>query len=182
MSERILVPLAQGFEEIEAITVIDVLRRAELDVTVAGLEPGIATGAHGIAVTPDTHLGALDLAQFTMIVLPGGQPGTNHLMHDERVLALVRRLHKDGGRTAAICAAPIVLHKAGILRGVAVTSFPSVRKDLVGADVHPEARVVRSGTILTSQGAGTAMEFALAIVADVCGGAKAAELARAMIV
>ena len=74
-SERILVPLAEGFEEIEAVTIVDVLRRAGLDVVVAGLEPGAVKGSHGIAVTPDAHLGALDLAAFTMVVLPGGQPG-----------------------------------------------------------------------------------------------------------
>jgi len=182
MTEHILVPLADGFEEIEAVTIIDVLRRAGLDVTVAGLAPGVATGAHGIPITPDTHLGALDLARFTMVVLPGGQPGTNHLKHDERILALVRRLHGEGRRTAAICAAPIVLHAAGILRGVAVTAFPSVRKELVGAQVKADARVVRSGSIITSQGAGTAMEFALALVAEVCGEAQAAELAHSMIV
>src|SRR5687768_9362574 len=103
MTEHILVPLAEGFEEIEAVTIIDVLRRAGLDVTVAGLKPGVVTGSHGIAITPDAHLGALDTARFTTIVLPGGQPGTRHLMSDERVLDLVRRLHAGGKRTAAIC-------------------------------------------------------------------------------
>lgn len=182
MKEHILVPLAEGFEEIEAVAIIDVLRRASLEVTVAGLAPGVVTGAHGIAIRPDTHLDALDLARITMIVLPGGQPGTNNLKRDERVLGLIRRLHGEGRRTAAICAAPTVLHAAGILRGVAVTSFPSVRQDLVGATVRADERVVRSGSIVTSQGAGTAIEFALALVADILGQATADELARSMIV
>lgn len=182
LKERILVPLAEGFEEIEAVTIIDVLRRAGLDVTVAGLRPGIVTGSHGIGVTPDADLGDLDTSTFTMIVLPGGQPGTKHLAADERVLALVRRLHEQGRRTAAICAAPLVLHAAGVLPGVPVTSHPSVRGMLTGADVRSEPRVLRSGPITTSQGAGTAMDFALALVADLCGEEKAAELRRAMIV
>jgi 4-methyl-5(b-hydroxyethyl)-thiazole monophosphate biosynthesis len=182
MTEQILVPLAEGFEEIEAVTIVDVLRRAGLDVTVAGLKPGVVTGSHGIPITPDAHLGALDTARFTTIVLPGGQPGTRHLMSDERVLDLVRRLHASGKRTAAICAAPAVLHAAGILRGVKVTSHPSVRKDLIDAVVTDSPRVVRSGSVMTSQGAGTALEFSLALVADLSGEAKASELARAMMV
>jgi len=180
-TERILVPLAEGFEEIEAVTIIDVLRRAGLDVTVAGLEPGPVTGSHGIPVTPDAHLGALDSGSFTMIVLPGGMPGTRRLAGDERVLALVRRLNAQGRRTAAICAAPLVLHAAGVLGGVPVTSHPSVHGELGGAIVRAEDRVVRSGAVTTSQGVGTALEFALALVADLCGGARAAELARAMV-
>ena len=179
--ERILVPLAEGFEEIEAVTIIDVLRRAGLDVTVAGLAPGPVRGAHGIPVVPDAALGESDLSAFTVLVCPGGQPGTRNLMADERVLALARRLHAEGRHTAAICAAPLVLHKAGILRGLAVTSHPSVRGELTGAFVQAEPRVLRSGSVLTSQGAGTALEFALELVADLVGPAKADELARAMI-
>jgi 4-methyl-5(b-hydroxyethyl)-thiazole monophosphate biosynthesis len=102
-------------------------------------------------------------------------------VQDERVLAVVRRLAAEGKRTAAICAAPLVLHAAGVLEGVQVTSHPSVRGKLPGAIVRDAPRVVRSGPILTSQGAGTAMEFALALVADLCGAAKAAELAAAMV-
>jgi 4-methyl-5(b-hydroxyethyl)-thiazole monophosphate biosynthesis len=181
-TERILVPLADGFEEIEAVTIIDVLRRAGLDVTVAGLGPGPITGSHGIAVTPDADLGALDTKAFTMIVLPGGMPGTRNLMADERVLSLVRRLSAQGQRTAAICAAPLVLHAAGVIAGVPVTSHPSVREKLTGAIVLAGPRVLRSGPVTTSQGAGTAMEFALSLVEDLCGEAKAAELARALIV
>jgi 4-methyl-5(b-hydroxyethyl)-thiazole monophosphate biosynthesis len=179
--ERILVPLADGFEEIEAVTVIDVLRRADLEVTVAGLKPGSVRGSHGIVLTPDAELGALDLNQFTMIVLPGGMPGTRNLMADERVLALVRRLHAEGKRTAAICAAPLVLHAAGVIRGVAVTSHPSVQKELAGALVKDSPRVLQTGTVITSQGAGTALEFALALVGDLLGSKRAEELGRSMI-
>jgi len=179
---RILVPLAEGFEEIEAVTIIDVLRRAGLDVTVAGLAPGAVRGSHGIPIVPDAELGALALDSFDVLVLPGGQPGTRNLAADERVLALVRRLHAQGKPTAAICAAPFVLHAAGILQGVPVTAHPSVHALLAGALVRPEPRVLRSGSILTSQGAGTALEFALELVAELAGREQAAELARAMIV
>src|SRR5262245_32924695 len=116
-----------------------------------------------------------------MVVLPGGTAGTRNLMRDERVLGLVRRLSAEGKRTAAICAAPLVLHAAGVLEGIAVTSHPSVRSKLTGAIVRDEPRVLRSGHVMTSQGAGTAMEFALALVAELRGAARAAELAAAMV-
>lgn len=179
---KILVPLAEGFEEIEAVTIIDVLRRAELDVTVAGLKGREVRGSHAIALVADAELGDLDFDSFDVLVLPGGMPGTRNLAADERILGLVRHLHERGKRTAAICAAPLVLHAAGVIRGIEVTSHPSVRKELVDAFVRTDARVVRSGAITTSQGAGTAMEFALALVNDLCGPDTATRLAQAMIV
>ena len=182
MPKRILVPLAEGFEEIEAVAIVDVLRRAGLEVTTASLRPGPVTGAHGIALAADAELGALEAGDFDALVLPGGMPGTTHLMEDERVLAAVRALHAAGRPTAAICAAPMVLAKAGVIGGVAVTSHPSVRTRLGDADVRSEPRVLRSGSVLTSQGPGTALEFALTLVSDLVGADKAAELSRAMLV
>lgn len=180
-AERILVPLAEGFEEIEAVAIVDVLRRGGLDVTTAGLEAGTVTGSHGIAVQPDAALGELDLERFTCVVLPGGMPGTLHLAADERVIALVRRLHGEGRTTAAICAAPLVLEKAGVLGKSPLTSHPSVRAELAGRALVAEPRVVSSGPIVTSQGPGTAIEFALALVERFAGGEKARELERAML-
>lgn len=180
--QRVLVPLAPGFEEIEAVTVIDVLRRAGLEIVVAGLARGTVRGSHDIELATDAALDDVKDESFALVVLPGGMPGTRNLAADERVLALVRARHARGERTAAICAAPLVLHAAGIVDGVAITSHPSVRKELVRAVVRDEPAVVRSGTITTSQGAGTALDFALALVADLCGTEKAAELARAMVV
>jgi 4-methyl-5(b-hydroxyethyl)-thiazole monophosphate biosynthesis len=182
MASRVLVPLAEGFEEIEAVTIVDVLRRADVEVVVAGLTAGVVRGAHGIEVTADTVLANVDGASFDVLVLPGGQPGSKHLAADERVLSLVRAICARGGTVAAICAAPTVLAQAGILGGVAVTSHPSVRGKLGDAQVLDEPRVVRSGKIVTSQGAGTAMEFALDLVAQLAGPARADELARAMVV
>jgi len=164
--DTILVPLAEGFEEIEAVTIIDVLRRAELDVTVAGLVPGPIRGAHGVTFETDCALDDVDAARVGMIVLPGGMPGTTNLMEDERVLAFVRDLHARGETTAAICAAPMVLAEAGVLDGVPATSHPSCLGKLGPAEVQPNTRVVRSGTILTSQGPGTALEFALELVSE----------------
>lgn len=181
-AERILVPLAEGFEEVEAVAIVDVLRRAGLDVTTAGLGEGEVTGSHGIALRPDAALGELELGRFTCVVLPGGMPGTRNLMADERVLALVRRLAREGRTTAAICAAPLVLRAAGVVGDRRITSHPSVRAELAPAAVVDAPRVVDSGPILTSQGPGTALEFALALVARFAGAEKAEELRRAMLV
>ena len=179
---KVLVPLAGGFEEIEAVTIIDVLRRAGLTVEVAGLASGPVTGAHGITLRPDCTLDQVDASALAMIVLPGGQPGTDNLKSDGRVLSLVRELEASGRGVAAICAAPLVLAAAGVLAGREATSYPGVRKELRGARVLDVPRVVRSDNVWTSQGPGTALEFSLALVSELCGEAKALELAGALLV
>jgi protein deglycase len=180
----VLVLLAEGFEEIEAVTIVDVLRRAGIDVTVASLGDGagLVTGSHGIAVAADAALGALDTERFGALVLPGGMPGTKHLENDARVIALVQRFAAAGRPLAAICAAPMVLARAGVLDGRQATSHPSVRAKLGGASVLGEPAVVTSDTIVTSQGAGTAMAFALELVRQWKGRDVAERLAEAMIV
>lgn len=184
MQHKILVPLATGFEEIEALTIVDVLRRADLDVTVAGIGQGLDTipGAHGIRVAPDAPLAALDLDEFDVVVLPGGMGGTLAMIEEERLLERLRSLAREGqGLTAAICAAPMVLVAAGVVDEVPITSHPSVRDRLGKAPVS-EARVVHSGRVITSQGPGTAMEFALALVGELAGNSRKTELAGAMVV
>ena len=179
---KILVPLAAGFEEIEAVTVIDVLRRADLEVTVAGLGELTVRGAQGVCVQADALLGDLDLSAFGAVCLPGGMDGTLAMMEDERLLGLIRDLHGRGSLVAAICAAPMVLVRAGIESGQRLTSHPGVRERLGAAEVCDQPRVVRSGALITSQGPGTSMEFALALVEEICGASKAEELATAMVV
>lgn len=181
-AHKIAVPLAEGFEEIEFVTIVDVLRRAGLDVTVIALEPGPVRGAHGIAMLADAEWARVDTSSFTALVLPGGQPGTSNLVADPRVLELARRLESQGRHVAAICAAPTVLHAAGILQGRRATAYPSVRGSLTGVAVVEDQAVVRDRMVTTSQGPGTALEFALDLVAQFAGEARAAELRRAMVV
>lgn len=177
----VLVPLAPGFEEIEAVTIIDVLRRADVVVRVAGLAGRSVTGAHGITLESDCLLDEVRAEELSMLVLPGGMPGTTNLASDARVLALARALASSGRTVAAICAAPLVLERAGLLAGREVTSYPSVRSQLVSARVLDRPVVVASGPILTSQGVGTALEFALALVAELVGPARARELGAALL-
>lgn len=179
--KRILVPLAEGFEEIEAVTIVDTLRRAGLAVTTAGLRSGNVQGAHGIAVAADTTIDKVDAADFDVIVLPGGMPGTTNLAEDERVLKLVRSMHAQKKYVTAICAAPTVLAKAGVISKVPVTCYPGFEGKLGDAQFQSGPRVVKSGRIVTSRGPGTALEFALALVEEFCGAAKARELAQGMI-
>ncbi|TAJ13234.1 MAG: DJ-1/PfpI family protein [Planctomycetota bacterium] len=188
MHKRVLVLLADGFEEIEAVAIVDTLRRADLEVVTAALraDPSrIVHGAHGIDLAADRELDACigpNAPPFAALVLPGGMPGTQHLGDDPRVLELIRAMHAAGKLIAAICAAPSVLAKAGVLEGVPATSFPGFQGKLAGAHVERERRVVVAGSIVTSQGPGTAIEFALELVHMLVGSARATELERAMIV
>jgi 4-methyl-5(b-hydroxyethyl)-thiazole monophosphate biosynthesis len=166
--KRVLVPLAEGFEELEAVTIIDVLRRAGIDVVVASLGDSPVAGSHGIRIAADTPLGALAEQQFDMIALPGGMPGAEHLKKDARVAELIHRLCGEGKPVAAICAAPMVLAAAGVLDGRRATSYPGFLKDAKQTTVVADAVVSDSG-IITSRGPGTALDFALALVAELAG-------------
>lgn len=162
---RVLVPLAGGFEEIEAITVVDLLRRAGIEVRTAALDGPQVTGSHGITVTADIALDAARADDYDMIVLPGGMPGADHLKRDARVISLLRRFAADGRYTAAICAAPGVLAHAGLLEGRTATSFPGFLStdSAPGIRLHTDP-VVIDGKVVTSRGPGTAMEFGLALI------------------
>ena len=178
--KRVLVPLATGFEEVEAITVIDILRRAGMTVIVAGdPEPdGTITGRNDIRVAPDCLLDDIathDPNNFDVVVLPGGLGGTERLQKDERVKRILEHLDDTNGITAAICAAPTVLAAFGLLHGRTVTSHPSVR-DRLGDVIYTDERVVVDGRLVTSQGPGTAMEFALALVEYLAGKEKMIEV------
>jgi len=173
---NVLVPLAPGFEEIEAITIVDVLRRAGLSVILAGIADPPITGGHGIKVVPDLAID--DVSGHDALVLPGGNPGYVNLENDQRVLKLIQETYDAGKYIGAICAAPHVLGKAGIMEGVTATCYPGI--EIAGAQ-RVEARVVRHGTIITSQGAGTAIDFALDLVDVLTSKENAEEVRRALL-
>ncbi len=178
---RVAVILAQGFEEVEAIAIIDVLRRAGIETVVAGLHDGPVSSARNVKVIPDTVIDTIKTDEFDMIVLPGGQPGSDNLNADPRVKELVRTFSKRGKLTGAICAAPYVLANAGVLAGKHATSYPSYRNRLGGA-LYEEKPVVVDGNVLTSRGAGTALDFGLAIVEKLISKEKALKIRDAMLI
>ncbi|MBR4896852.1 MAG: DJ-1/PfpI family protein [Clostridia bacterium] len=175
--------LADGFEEIEALTPVDVLRRAGLDVKTAavGGHGLVVRGSHGIPVTADmTAEDAAALGGIDMVILPGGMPGAKNLDTDPTVDAVLGRVHAEGGILAAICAAPMVLGHRGYLMGKRATCFPGFEGELAGAD-YTAGRVEEDGRIVTACGMGAATEFALALVRILKGGDAAEKLRSAIL-
>jgi 4-methyl-5(b-hydroxyethyl)-thiazole monophosphate biosynthesis len=178
MSKRVLCLIAEGFEEIETITPVDLLRRAGAEVVLAALADGIhCTGRCGIVLHADAKLADVDAGGFDLLLLPGG-PGVQVLRADGRAAQLARAFADKGGAVAAICAAPLVLHDAGLLEGRPYTAHDSTWDVLTAA--RGEERVVVDGALVTSRGAGTALEFSLALVGLLFGEAERDKVARAV--
>jgi 4-methyl-5(b-hydroxyethyl)-thiazole monophosphate biosynthesis len=161
----VLVPLAPGCEELEAVTVVDLLRRAGIGVVTAGLDDQPVTASRGMVLVPDMTLDDALGQDYDMVVLPGGLPGADHLDNDERLAGLLKQMAADGKYTAAICAAPKVLASAGLLNGKRATSYPGVMQsvNVPGMD-YVEQAVVTDDKVITSRGPGTAMDFALELI------------------
>lgn len=172
---HLVIFLADGFEEIEAITVIDLLRRAEIAVTTVALKKQEVTGAHGIVVTADTTIKHLP-ATFDGIILPGGGVGTKNLNESSLMITIVEESFRKGLLCAAICAAPTVFGKAGILQNIRATCYPGNEDRLTGAR-YIEAAVVRDKNVVTSRGVGTSIAFALEIITLLTSGATSCRVA-----
>ncbi len=161
----VLIPLAQGCEELEAVTLIDLLRRAGIEVVTAGLDEQPVKASRGTVLLPDTTLERALEQEFDMVALPGGLPGADHLDNDARLRQLLQKMRDQDKYTVAICAAPKVLASAGLLSGKSATSYPGVLDKLQPPGVNlVEAPVVRDGKVVTSRGPGTAMDFALELI------------------
>lgn len=163
--KKVLLMLANGFEEVEALSVVDYLRRTNIVCNTCSIvKEELVKGAHEIVVKADVILDEIiDIDNYDGIILPGGLPGSTNLRDDERVIDLVKEFNKNGKLVAAICAAPIVLEKAGIIDGKNVTSYPGLEGDLKGA-IYSEDLVVEDGNIITGRGPAVAVYFALKII------------------
>ncbi len=180
MMKRVLLLLAEGFEEIETLAPVDLLRRAGVEVVTASVAPGIhVTGRSGVTIHADAGLESVAAEGFDLLVIPGG-PGVKVLRADGRAAALARQFVEAGKTVGAICAAPMVLHDAGLLAGRRFTAHDSVWGEL--PDALGAEKVVEDGPLITSRGAGTAVDFGLALVARLCGQEAADEVARAILV
>lgn len=175
--KKVIVPLAQGFEEIEALTIVDILRRANVDVTMAALESLHVKGAHGIVVVADVLLKEMNANNFDMIALPGGLPGATNLAADPTTQALLKEFDAKGKMIAAICAAPYALKTAGVLKK-SYTCYPGFQAKIGAEGYSSEAKVIKDANVTTSQGPSTAMLFALSLVEQLCSKNVADALAK----
>ncbi len=175
--KKVALLLADGFEEVEAITPADFLRRAGVEVILAGVNGLSVTGAHDITIEADMTLDELP-DDLDGVVLPGGMPGAANIAESEEAVKLIKRVYNDSELVGAICAAPaVVLGGAGLLEGREFTCYPGFEAQVSGAR-HSEERVVRDSNLITSRGPGSAAEFALALVEYLAGKEKAKELKR----
>lgn len=172
---------ADGFEEIEGLTVVDLMRRAGAQVQMVSISNGLAVkGSHGIEIKADTFFEDVDFGQADLLVLPGGMPGTLHLGEHQGLTKLLAETAAQGKRVAAICAAPSVLGGLGLLKGKRAVCYPGFEDKLTGAQVGTE-EVVTDGNITTSRGLGTAIPFALELISLLFGQEKAEEIGASVI-
>jgi len=180
MSKKILVAIADGTEELEAVTIIDVLRRAKADVTVASVNSKQVTASRGVKLVADVLIADCANQVYDLIALPGGMPGAEHLRDSKELTELLKAQAKSGRYYAAICASPaVVLNHHGLLDNKKATCYPSLLSELGRIE---EAKVVVDGNCITSQGPGTALKFALKLVELLLGKEKSMEVAKAMLV
>ena len=178
---KVLVPLAEGVEEMEAVIVIDVLRRCGIEVVSASTGTTYeVTASRGVRLIADQLLTEVHPADFNALVIPGGAGGSRRLASDARVLELVRGFVQATKLVAAVCAGPTVLQAAGVLQNVRITCHPGVRDQFPGLQPSHD-RVVEDGLIITSQGPGTSMEFALAVARRLVGGKTANQVAEGLL-
>ncbi|MCR4990857.1 MAG: DJ-1/PfpI family protein [Lachnospiraceae bacterium] len=173
--------LAEGFEEVEALTTVDLLRRAEIDLKTVSISSGLTVkGAHNITVSADMLLSEADTGSSTMLILPGGNPGWKNLDACEELMNKVKEAADKGIYIASICAAPTIIGKRGLLEGKNACCYPGMEGALIGAKAN-EKEVNIDGKFITSRGVGTAIPFALAIIEELCGKEKADKIAESIV-
>lgn len=165
----IVVCFAEGTEEVEALTVVDLLRRAQLEVVIAGLSGNAISGSKGIRILPDCRIDEIDSSEVEMLVLPGGMPGTTNLLADKHVDRLLREVYLAGRPVAAICAAPLILGQKEYLIDKKAICYPGFEDQLLGAEIQTNAKVIVDGNVITSKGLGTAIDFSLALIEKIKG-------------
>jgi 4-methyl-5(b-hydroxyethyl)-thiazole monophosphate biosynthesis len=181
MRKNVLIPLAEGFEEIEAVTLVDILRRADVNVVTVSLHTSLhVKGAHAISVVADAFLSEQNPEYFDMIVLPGGLPGATNLAADATVQHWLQTFDAQGKEIAAICAAPYALYTAGVLKE-RFTCYPDFHSRILQKGYDATEKVVQSMNVTTSQGPSTAMDFALTLVEKLCSKRVVDELREALL-
>ena len=177
---KILVTISNGFEEIEAVSIIDICRRAGIEVVTAGVEDKVLIGAHSIKIEMDKRVDEVNSSDFDMIVLPGGLPNAFTLADNEKVQSLLKEFKEKDKNIGAICAAPYALHKAGVLNEN-FTCYPSFEQKIKLNGYHEDDAVVIDNKVITSRGPATAMIFALEIVTILCGEETSTEVKNGLL-
>ena len=178
---RVYIFLADGFEDIEGLTVVDLLRRADIPIqTVSIKDTREVTTSHGVSLLADSVFSETDFSDARMLVLPGGMPGTKYLGAYEPLTALLKDFYNKEGKIAAICAAPTVFAQLGFLKGRKATAYPSCMEGITDA-VASEDSVVIDGNVTTSRGLGTAIDFALSLIEQLESAQKAEEIAKSIV-
>ncbi len=181
MEKKIAAMLAEGFEEVEAIAVIDILRRARVQIDMIAVSKDIkVTSSHGIPIVADALIENTDFSQYDGIFLPGGLRGTNNLEACSELCSTILDFDREEKLLAAICAAPKIFGKLGVLKGRKAICYPGFENELTGAVVEAGAKAVKDGHIFTGRGMGTAIELGLKLVEEICGEEKARDLAAAI--
>lgn len=177
--KKVILFLAEGFEEVEALTVVDYLRRKNINVdTVSITEDNKVKGAHEIVVLADKIINDIkDIDDYDAVIIPGGLPGATNLRDNDKVIDVVKKVNENGKLISAICAGPIVLERAGVINGKNVTSYPGFEDDLKNG-IYIEKNVVRDGNIITARGPALAVDFAIEIIRYLLGEEKAEELKK----
>ena len=179
--KRAVILFAEGYETVEALLVVDLLRRGGVEVTMASItEDEFVRSSHGVNVEMDAVLGEVDVLDYDAIILPGGMPGTKYLEEYKPLTELLTDFYQNGGKVAAICAAPGIFERLGFLKGRNATSYPSVMEQLKSARTSLEPVVV-DGNVTTSRGLGTAIDFSLSLIGQLEGSAKAEEIAESVV-
>ncbi|MBT5230028.1 MAG: DJ-1/PfpI family protein [Methylococcales bacterium] len=181
--KKVLVPLAQGCEELEAVTIIDLLRRADISVTTAGLDEKPVTASRGVILLADKTLDQCTDELYDMVVLPGGLPGSDYLNDDPRIQKVLTNTINDGHYVAAICAAPKVLANAGLLNNKRATSYPGVLDEMAlpSTTLDSISPVIQDGLVITSRGPGTAMDFALKLIEVLAGKERRLDVEKGLV-
>lgn len=178
---KVYIFLADGFEDIEGLTVVDLMRRAGIEIVTVSIGDSCeVVTSHGVRMLTDVIFKETDFSDADMLVLPGGMPGTTHLGEYKLLTRLLTDFYNKGGKVAAICAAPSIFAKLGFLEGRRATSYPSVMEQLKGASLC-EDKVVVDGNVTTSRGMGTAIDFGLCLIAQLLGEEKAREIAASIV-
>ncbi len=180
--KKAVIFLANGFEDIEALATVDILRRGGVDVTIAGVTGEIVTSSHNLKVVADKLADDIKAADYDAVICPGGMPGATNLRDSDKVVSVIKEAYDAGKIVAAICAAPMVLEKAGVLQGKNFTMYPGMESHAPSGNYKNNVYVVQDGSVITGAGPAATFEFALTIVSNLQGKDIADQVAQGMLI